>query len=155
MKGNFEAALWRHRWRSYREKYFFYIIGDGLSDLRSNFSCVQYFNFFKKAATFRSRQTFLLDVMPEVEYTSKIAMSISDIFSFWSTLYLKYWRGYINFKISLTLWPGDVINDVMDTRLYKCIHNLLIPMHRKLDDDIFARFFSYHEKCSYLICKGI
>ena len=29
---------------------------------------------------------FLSEVMPEVEYTRKIAISISDILSFWSTL---------------------------------------------------------------------
>ena len=28
----------------------------------------------------------------------------------------------------------------MNTRLYKCTHNLSIPMHRKFNDDIFARF---------------
>ena len=27
----------------------------------------------------------------------------------------------------------------MNTRLYKCCHNLLTPMHRKFNDDIFAR----------------
>ena len=31
-----------------------------------------------------SRQTILPEVIPEVEYTRKIAMSISDILSFWS-----------------------------------------------------------------------
>ena len=31
----------------------------------------------------------------------------------------------------------------------------MIPMHRKFNDDIFAHFFSYHEKCRSLICKGI
>ena len=31
-------------------------------------------------------QTFLLEVIPEVEYTRKIAMSISDILNVWSTL---------------------------------------------------------------------
>ena len=36
------------------------------------------------AAILSSQQTFLLEVIPEVEYTRKIAMSISDILSFWS-----------------------------------------------------------------------
>ena len=35
---------------------------------------------------FSKWQTFLLEVIPEVEYTKQIAMSISDILSFWSTL---------------------------------------------------------------------
>ena len=32
------------------------------------------------------------------------------------------------------------MNQRMNTRLYKCDHNLLIPIHRKFNDDIFARF---------------
>ena len=38
------------------------------------------------AAIVSSRQFFLLEVIPEIEYTRKIAISISDILSFWSTL---------------------------------------------------------------------
>ena len=38
------------------------------------------------AAILSSRQTFLPEILPEVEYTRKIAMSISDILSFWSML---------------------------------------------------------------------
>ena len=39
------------------------------------------------------------------------------------------------------MWPGDVINDVMNMFLHRCSHNLTIPMHRKFCDDIFACFF--------------
>ena len=35
------------------------------------------------AANLSSRQIFLPEVIPEVEYTRKIAMSISDILNFW------------------------------------------------------------------------
>ena len=38
------------------------------------------------AAILSSRQTFLPNVVPEVEYARKIVMDISDILSFWSTL---------------------------------------------------------------------
>ena len=38
------------------------------------------------AAILSLRKTFLLEGIPEVEYTRKIAMSISDILSFWSAL---------------------------------------------------------------------
>ena len=38
------------------------------------------------------------------------------------------------------MWPGDVINNVMNMYLLKCSHNLMIPMHRKFNDDIFVRF---------------
>ena len=52
---------------------------------------------------------------------------------------LKCWRRYINLKEWLTLWPDDIINDVMNTFSYKCSHNILMPMHRKFNVDIFAR----------------
>ena len=38
------------------------------------------------AAILSSRQTFLREIIPEVEHTKKVAISISDILSFWSTL---------------------------------------------------------------------
>ena len=38
------------------------------------------------AAILSPRQTFLPKVIEEVEYTRKIAMSIAEILSFWSTL---------------------------------------------------------------------
>ena len=88
-----------------------------------------------------SQQTFLLEVILEVEYTRTIAISISDILSFWSRLYLKYWRRYINVNIWPTLGPGDVINKVMNMYLCKCSHTRMISMHRKFNDDISARFF--------------
>ena len=38
------------------------------------------------AANLSSLQTFLPEIIPEVEYTRKMAISISDILSFWPTL---------------------------------------------------------------------
>ena len=38
------------------------------------------------AAILSSQKTFLPEIILEVEYTRKIAMSISDILSFWSML---------------------------------------------------------------------
>ena len=46
----------------------------------------------------------------------------------------------MNFKIWPILLPGDVINDVMNIYLYNCSHKLMIPMHRKFNADIYARF---------------
>ena len=31
------------------------------------------------------------------------------------------------------------MNDVMNIHLYNCSHNLMIHMHKKFEDDIFAR----------------
>ena len=44
------------------------------------------------------------------------------------------------FQIWPILWPSDVINEVMNIHLYYCSHNLVIHMHRKFNDAIFARF---------------
>ena len=41
---------------------------------------------FQNGRHFELATNFLPEVIPEVEYTRKIAMSISDILSFWSTL---------------------------------------------------------------------
>ena len=60
--------------------------GTIFSYLRSDWSYVKYLKIFKMAAILSSRQTFLPEIIPEVEYTRKIAMSISDILSFWSML---------------------------------------------------------------------
>ena len=60
--------------------------GTILSYLRSNWSCVWYFKIFKMAAILSSRQAFLPEVIPEVEHTRKMAISISDI--------LRYDRSY-------------------------------------------------------------
>ena len=79
---DFEAILWRH----HHENTFLGIIGVIFSYLRSNWSCVWYFKIFKIVAILSSRQTFLPEVIPEVEYIRKIAMSISDILSVWSML---------------------------------------------------------------------
>ena len=43
-------------------------------------------------------------------------------------------------KFEVLLWPGDVINDVMNMYLYKCSHNLMILTHRNFNDEIFAHF---------------
>ena len=76
---------------------------------------------FSKWPPFIARdELFLTEVIPEVEFTRKIAISISGILSFWSTLYLKYWQKYINFKIWPTSWSCDVINDVMSAWNMTC-----------------------------------
>ena len=41
------------------------------------------------AASWARNKLFLPEVIPEVEYTRKIAIGISDILSFWSRFYLK------------------------------------------------------------------
>ena len=45
---------------------------------------MKYFDIFKMATILSLRRNFLPEVTPEVEYATKIAMSICDILSFWS-----------------------------------------------------------------------
>ena len=63
---------------------------------------------------------FILEMIPEVEYTSKTTKIISDILSFWSTLYLKFWWRFRNYKIWPALWTADVIGDVMSSWNITC-----------------------------------
>ena len=120
-------------------KNFFGIIWDDLFISEVKLKLCLIFQNFQNGRHFEPDKLFLPDVIPEVEYTRKIAMGISDILSFWSMLLLQYWRRYINFKIWPILWSGDVINEVVNIYLYNCSYNLMIHMHRKFNDDIFAR----------------
>ena len=61
------TSLWRHRWRHYHAKYFFGLIWDVFSYLRSNCSCIGYLKISKMATILSSRQTFSLDVILEVK----------------------------------------------------------------------------------------
>ena len=83
-RAEFKATLWRYWWRHHHENG---IILDGLfiSEVKLKLCLIVIF-FFKMAAILSSRQTFLPEVIPEVEYTIKIDISISDILSFWSML---------------------------------------------------------------------
>ena len=77
-------------------------------------------------------------------------MTISDILSTIAQVSLEIWQ----LKFRFILGPDDVINDVMNTNLYKCNHNHVIHMYSKFNVDIFV-LFSYHEQYSYFIYKWI
>ena len=68
------------------KKRFFDIIWHDLFISEVRFKLCLISQNFKTGTILSSRQTFVPKVIPEVEYTRKIAMSISDILSFWSTL---------------------------------------------------------------------
>ena len=83
-----------------------------------------------------SRQTFSPEVMPEVECTRKIAISISDIWAF------DRCSSY-NIDGDISISKFDLLcdlNDVMNMYLWKCSHYLMTLTHRKFNDDIFACF---------------
>ena len=97
------------------------------------------FQNFQNSRHFEVATNFLPKAIPEFEYSNKIAMNISNILSFWSTL-LKYWWRSSNFKIWPTLRPVDVIDDAMNTNLYEYSHNPMTPMYRKFNGDISVGF---------------
>ena len=80
----FEAPLWLHRWR-HHPNFFLRNLGRSLHIWGQIEAAFNISIFFIMAAILSSRQTFLPEVIPEVEYTRKIAIGISDILSFWST----------------------------------------------------------------------
>ena len=90
LERNIEGRLWglpvTSSMTSSSWKYFFGIIWDDLLISEVKLKLCLIFQIFKMAAILNSRQTFLPEVITEVEYTRRIAMSISDILSFWSTL---------------------------------------------------------------------
>ena len=77
------------------------------------------FQNFQTGHHFELDKLIFPEVIPEVEYTRNIAMSISDILSIWSMLQLKYWRRYINFKI----WP---FCDLVTSSMTSWIHIYII-----------------------------
>ena len=85
-RGNFEATLWRRRWRYHNEKNFFSIIWDDLFISEVKLKLCLIFQNFQNGRHFELATNFLPEVVPEVKYTRKIAISISDILRFWSTL---------------------------------------------------------------------
>ena len=101
IEGNFEATLWRHRWRHHHGKTFG---GINWNDI----------------------------------FISEVKLKLCLIFQFFSNDRHFELATYINFRIWPTLWPGDVINDVMNMYLFKCSHKLMILTHRKFNADIFA-----------------
>ena len=84
---NFDATLWRHRWCHYHKKTFFWHNLGRSFHIWGLIGVVFNISKFSKWPPFWARdKLFLPEFMPEVEYTRKIAMIISDILSFCSTL---------------------------------------------------------------------
>ena len=65
---------------------FFPIIWDGFFISEVKLKLCLIFENFQNGRHFELATNFLPEVIPEVEYTWKIAIGISDILSFWSML---------------------------------------------------------------------
>ena len=89
-KHKYREKLWGHpvtsSMTSSPQKTFWGIIWDDLfiSEVRLKLCLI--FQNFQNGRHFELATNFSSEVIPEVEYTRKIAVSISDILSFWSTL---------------------------------------------------------------------
>ena len=131
IEGNFEATLWRHRWRHHHEILFLHNLGRSFH-IWGKIVAVLNIKKFQNGRHFQVATTFLPDVIPEVEYTSKIAMSISDILSFWSTLKLDGDISISKFDLlcdlvtsSMTPWIR-VYKNVIVISWYLCTGSLII-----------------------------
>ena len=126
---NFEATLWRHRWRHHHEKTFWYDLGRSFhiwGQIEAVFN-ISRFNISKYFKLFYWKLYRKLNI-PE-----------RQPLAFWALAQIL--TAIYQFKIWPTLWPGDAINNIINMYLYKCSHNPMIPMHRKFNDDVFDRFF--------------
>ena len=107
--------MWSHRWLDHHENTFFCIIWDDLFTSEVKLKLCLIFQNFQNCRLFELTTNFFTG-----SYTGR-------------RIYQK------DTKIWPNLWPGDVINEVMNMYSYNCSHNLMIHMHRKFNDDIFAR----------------
>ena len=95
---------------------------------------------FSKWPPFLARQTFFtgsytgswIDQNDSHEHFRHFELLIDAVTQILKEIY--------KFQIWPILWPGDVINDVMNIHLYNCSHNLIIHMRRKFNGAIFVRF---------------
>ena len=80
---NFEATLWRHRWRHHHEKLFWHDMGRSFHIWGPIEAVFDISKFSKWPPFWSCDKLFLPKVIPEVEYTRKIAMNISNP-TFWA-----------------------------------------------------------------------
>ena len=89
-KHEYREKLWGHPVTSSMTsspwKNFFDILWDDLFTFEVKLKPCLIFQNVQNGCHFELATIFLPEVIPEVEYTTKIAISISDILSFWSTL---------------------------------------------------------------------
>ena len=138
---NFGATLWRLQWRHHHKKTFFGIIWDHLfiSEVRLK-PCLIFQNFqngrhFELATSFFFTESYTGSWIYEKDshaHFRHFELLIDAPIQILTEIY--------QFQIWPILWPGDVINDVMNIYLYNCSLNLMIHMHWKFSDDIFASF---------------
>ena len=134
---NFKVTLWRHD----HEKTFFGIIWDSLFTSVVKLKLCFIFQTFQNGRHFELATNYFtgsytgcwIYYKDSHEHFRHFELLIEALVQILTEIYqLKNWP---------TLWPGDVINNVMNMYLYKCSHNLMMPMHGKFNDDIFARLF--------------
>ena len=138
---NFQATLWRHRWRHHHKKLFWHHLGRSFH-IWGQIESVFNISKFSKWPPFWARQTFFKGSYTGTEeYTRKIAMSISDIFELLIdavTQILTEIYQFQNCTYFVTWWRHQWGREYLLT-IYNCSYNLMIHMQRKFNEDIFAR----------------
>ena len=88
---------------------------------------------FRMASIWGRAKLFL----PEVQYTSKIAMCISNILS---DVIAEILQENGSSKFGVIFGPEDVINHVMNMNLCTYSHNPMIHLYSWFDDDVLDGF---------------
>ena len=136
---NFEATLWRHRWGHHHKKNLFWHNLGRSFHIWGQIEAVFNISKFSKWPPFWARQTFLTGSYTGSWIYQKDSHEHFRHFEDLIDAVTQILRRYINFKIWPILWPGDVINEVVNIYLYNHSSNLMIHMQRNFNDDIFAR----------------
>ena len=143
-KHEYREKFWGHpvtsSMTSSPQKNFFCIIRDDLfiSEVRLKLSLI--FKNFKNGGHFELATNFFTESYTGSWIYQKDSHEHFGHFELLIDALTEMLTEIYQFQIWPILWPGDVINDVMNIYLYNCSHNLLIHMHRNFNDDIFARF---------------
>ena len=139
---NFEATLWRHRWRHHHKKNFLGIIGTIFSYLRLNWAV---FNIskFSKWLPFWARQTFFTgsytgswiyqkDNHEHFRYfellIDAVTQIMTEIYQFqYVTYFVTWWCHQWGREYSFIIWIGNAYVAVAEAENWnKCICSLLI-----------------------------
>ena len=135
----FAATLWRNRWRHHHKKNFFWHNLGPSFHIWGQIEAVFNISKFSKWPPFWARQTFFtrsytgswIYQTDSHEYfrhfellIDAVSQILTEIYQFkYVTYFVTWWRHQ---------WRHEYI-------FIYCSHNLMIHMHRKFNDDIFAR----------------
>ena len=135
---NFEATLWCHRWRHHHKKLFLHNLVRSFH-IWGQIEAVFNISKFSKWPPFWARQTFFtgsytgswIYQKDSHEHLRHFELLIDAVIQILTEIYQ-----FQNLTYFVTWWRHQWGREYY---LYNCNYNLMIHMHRKFNDDIFAR----------------